>query len=276
LFGKLKDCTSSFVTIRKDESVKSKKQDACVINRTEVGGEVINFLDGVSAKEFVDILVKNGVIDVEEEALDYGLIVLDQAVNAVAYVLAAMARKLSPAILKEFNVVEGKYNGIDHVWLMMKDFSIAIDPTLAQFETEVPKISIIDLSQSSAYEWVDENVIDAGYWLSNTSGIDINVALGIKDEKSVGDVEGASEDKRAKKVFKYTIGDGDYSFEEEPTPLDIFLCVLEEYELNIEKEAEGMAPIDYQSLVKGLDDAIKHTASLLDKKFLKKQGTGPL
>jgi len=222
------------------------------------------------------ILVKNKIVDEEDKSLGYGTLIADQDVNAVAYVLAAMARKLSPAILDEFSVVEGMYDKMEHTWLVIKGSHIAIDPTLAQFETDVPKIAIVNLQESEAYEWVEENVLDADYWLSETSGIDIDVTPTVEDLENVEEAEAQEDDTRSKKVYKYSIGEGSYSFDEEPTPLDIFLCVLEEYELNLETEAVGMAPIEYQSLASGLDSAIKHATNLLDKKFLEKQGTGPV
>lgn len=248
--------------------------DAKVINNTEVGAVMIKFLEGVSAQELENLLVGKGLLDEEDKKLGYGTMIMDQDVNAVAYILAAMARKLTPAVLNEFSVIEGFYDKMEHTWITFKGSIIGIDPTLAQFKEDVPKISIVNLEESSSYEWAEENVMDAEYWLSETSGIDIDISPTLEDWENVAQVVEEEREAKRTKEYKYQIGEGSYSFDNEPTPLDIFLCVLEEYELNLEKEAIDMMPIEYQDMAYSLDKAIKHTTNLLDKKFLEQQGTG--
>lgn len=266
-----------------------------VINGTETGAAVIGFLQLVNSTEMIDMFVKHGLLEEQDKELGYSTCVYDLCNNGVAYVLAKMIEQLSTGILSELYVIEGKYDNSPHTWIALSDTeNIFIDPTLAQFEKDVPDIAVIDANMNDKYSYDLEDVSSAAYWLESITGQKIDVHPDLKDlaemeGSDLAEVKGsdtadlplpngkvdaialadeALDEWKKDKKFKYQVGTGEYSYDKALTGVGVFLLLLEEVEMEVQENAMVYEPIEYQELATKLDAAIKHTSNIAEAEDL--------
>ncbi len=245
-----------------------KVEQTGVINSTKVGAEVIKMLKKVNSTELLGWLARNEVIETEDFVMGYEVCIVDLDNNCIAYVLARMMEQLSPAILDDLYVVEGMYGTYLHTWIQLGETNIIIDPTLAQFENDVPHIAIVDLKLNEKYLWDEERMYPAESWLTTVSGIEIDAA---PTEEDMIAMEGVTDDEvDADRVYKYDIGKGTYSFENPLDGLELFMYILEELDMELDTEEyvveNKLDPIDVQELKLKFNSAISHVQNLVDKR----------
>ena len=195
-----------------------------IINATEVGAALMQFMEKVNSKEMLNLFVKQELLDKEDLEMEYSACIHDMDDNAVAYVLIKMVEQLGPNILKEMYVVSGYYEGLPHTWIMLSEVSnVVIDPTLAQFVTDVPDIAIVNVDINGGYEWneMTEMTFATG-WLEEISGLTLTTMPTAEDVATVD----AIESKRTEKRYKYEIGLGSYDFSEPITGLELMMYIL--------------------------------------------------
>jgi len=144
-------------------------KNPAIVTDTEMLSEIMEYMKLVDVEEMLDMFVDGSLL--ARKTGNYSQDVTSLCNNGVAYVLARMSDQLGTMILDELSVVRGTYGGLDHTWIEVGQ--MIIDPTLAQFEADVPKLCIVDGSKDNWYE------IDVTYtakeWLietMNTAGID--------------------------------------------------------------------------------------------------------
>lgn len=234
-----------------------------VINATETGAALMQFMKKVSSKEMLSIFVKQDILEAEDLDMDYSILIHELDDNAVAYVLARMVDQLSPSILEELYVVEGHFENLPHTWIMLIDMdNIIIDPTLAQFASNVPDIAIVDSSINSGYDWDTRNMMFASEWLMEKSGVSVT-SMPTTEDVTVVD---ALEDEKQKPKFKYEIGSGSYAFQNPIGGFELMSLVLEEMDMDLDNAEvnKSMEAIDIQDRKIALDGAIGELTSLRD------------
>ena len=236
---------------------KNDKNKHGVINGTPTGKAVFRYLTNVKSSDFLDTLVGGGEIEEADKEMGYGTCVIDMDRNAVAYILAMMAKELSLLALNNVVVVEGKYGGEEHTWIIVDDQVeyIAIDPTLAQFEgDEVPDISIVDLKENDNYEWTLNDAYSAIDWLEEYANTKFE---GVPTEEEASNIEDTTVVE-----YEYEIGSGIYTSTKELSGLELFRYVLEEYSLELDSLFMKEREDEYQDIKIKIDKAIDDTKRL--------------
>lgn len=235
-----------------------------IINSTETGAALFQFMEKVNSTEMLNLFVKQGLLDQEDVSTGYSTCVTDMDDNAIAYILIKMVEQLGPNILKEMYVVEGQYEGLPHKWIMLSEVSnVIIDPTLAQFVENVPDIAIVDVDINGNYVWNEMTGMEfADGWLEDISGISLTPMYTAEDVETVDAIEARNTDKK----YKYDIGLGSYSFDNPINGLELIMYVLEEMDMDLDSPEgmESMDPIDHQEKRTSYNAAIKHISNILD------------
>lgn len=235
-----------------------------IINQTESGQSVLEFMKLVNSRDMLELFVKSGALTEEEVSRGYDEAVIDMCNNGVAYVLSMMIRQLSGEILKHVNVVEGRYGRYEHTWISLgDDANIVIDPTLAQFDKSVPDIAIVDISKNENYEYEESGVIPAVEWVAA-----LKLEVDVQEDKDAT-VENLS-DRGEKKDFNYDIGSGSYSFSHEISGLECFMFILEEMDRDTDDELTNASTTAERDNIEeaklGYDFAIKEIQDILSKR----------
>ena len=185
--------------------------------------KIAEFMLLVDTDEMLKMFLEHGLINKITDK--YGDDLESMCNNAVTYVLAKMAEQNGTEVLNTLNVSTGFYGGWDHTWITLGD--IIIDPSLAQFDLNAPRIAFIDKYES---EHKASQVSSARRWLENVSGGEIpSIETGPMGDDQINQMVNDSD------LSSDDLGYSEYQ-EESCEGLAFFTMILRSKERDLEEE----------------------------------------